>query len=213
MNDTVLSIVWLHSRLTALAYVTHPEDYYGNDEIRSWAPRWDESLVAMPTGIPERSCPWSACGGYPVKIVDTHYIGLERLHLIGIFYDTVTAVQVVMNHENLLDPDELDELHPFLAVYKDIIPGSVLTSYDKFKEQWCTLARTLAAGSSGDWEYVQELDEEAQKANYEAFVRTMERLFTLTSRDTETPAIHDSASLIFQEDAYHNCKERRVFWT
>jgi hypothetical protein len=211
--DTVISTIRLHSRLTALAYVTHPEEYYGNEEIRSWAPRWDEPWVAMPMGIPERSCPWSACDGYPVKIVDTHHIGPEQLHLFGIFYDTVTAVQVVMNHENLLDPEELDEIHPFLGVHEVIIPGSVLTSYDNFKEKWCMLARTLAAGSSGDSEYVQDLDEDARDAYYEAFVRSMKRLFTLSSRDPETSVVHDSASLIFQEDAYHYCKQRRVFST
>jgi hypothetical protein len=211
--DTVLSVIRLHSRLTTLAYVTHPEEYCGNDEIRSWALRWDDLWVAMSIGIPERSCPWSACDGYPVKIVDTHHIEPEQLRLVGIFYDTVTTVQVVMDHENLLDPEELDEIHPFLGVHSDIIPGSVLTSYDDFKEQWCTLARTLAAGSSGDSTYVQELSEEAQDAYYEAFVRSMKRLFTLSSPDTETPIIHDPASLIFQANAYHYCKQRRVFWT
>jgi len=118
-----------------------------------------------------------------------------------------------MDEENLLDPEELDEIHPFLSVHKDIIPGSVMTSYDNSKEQWCTLARTLAAGLSGDSEYVQELDEEAQGAYYEAFFRLMKRLFTLSSPDTETPTIHDPASLIFQNDAYHYCNQRRVFWT
>jgi hypothetical protein len=118
----------------------------------------------------------------------------------------VTVVQVVMNHENLLDPEELDEIHLFFDVHRDIVPGSILTSYDDFKEQWCTLARTLAAGSSDDSDYVQKLGEEAQDAYYKAFVHSMKKLFTLSSPDTEAPAIPDPASLIFQANAYHYCK-------
>jgi hypothetical protein len=119
--DTILSVIRLHSRLTTLAYVTHPEDHCGNNEIRSWAPRWDDLRVAMPIGIPKRNYPWSAYDGYPVKIVDAHHIGPEQLRLVGIFYKTSTTVQVVMGYENLLDPAELGEIHPFLGIHGDIV--------------------------------------------------------------------------------------------
>ncbi|KAF2689807.1 HET-domain-containing protein [Lentithecium fluviatile CBS 122367] len=211
--DTVLSTIRLYSRLTAFAYVTHPEEYSGSDEVRSWAPRWDEPWVPMPMGIPEASCPWSACAGYRVRIVDAHHIGPKRLRLFGILYEKVAAVRVIMDYENLQDPAEIDGVHPFLSVSENIMKSSGLNLHKDSMEQWYMFARTLTAGSSGDADYVQNLDEKARETFYCAFAHFMKRLSTLASRGTEGPIDHDPASIKFQDDAYNMCKQRRLFWT
>jgi hypothetical protein len=215
--DTVLVIIQLYSRLTALAYVTHPEEFDGEDGYRSWAPRWDDPEVAEVIGIPEDDCPWHACAGLPTKIATPDGVELETLCLFGILYDTAATVEVVMNFTNLKDleePNDDNDVHPFLPAFEEIERKKPSTEkFDKDNvEWWLAFVRTLTAGLSGT-HFVQSMDEQAQEIYLKSFTDFMVILHSQAYRNMDISSVLDTTVRGYQNDAYHVCKQRRFFWT
>jgi hypothetical protein len=102
--DTVVADIQLHSKLGAFAFISHPPDYNGTDEYRSWAPRWDNAEPALVLGYPEENSLWNASGYALVSPVDNRQAISELLYLQGVVYDTVLEVHEVMDF-NLEDED------------------------------------------------------------------------------------------------------------
>lgn len=73
--DTVFATIRLHSRLSALAFVSHQEVYERVQDVPSWAPRWDDWRLAMTLGYPEVGCPLDASGGRLVRKEDIENLG------------------------------------------------------------------------------------------------------------------------------------------
>ena len=208
--DTVLSVIRLRSRLTALAFVTHPKEYDGSENTRSWAPHWQETDAAEPMGTPEEICPWRPCLERQIQFIDAEHVGSEQLRLMGITYDSVTMVGNVMDAHNLNASEEWEEAHAFLDVLKHVGSPTIADPGNNLKEQWGMLARTLTVGSIGGGYYVEDLDEEAEFAYYAAFVDFIETLSKGTFQD---PASLNSASTRFRNEPYYKCKRRRFFGT
>jgi hypothetical protein len=210
--DPVLVTIQLYSRLTALAYVSHPEEYDGQAGYRSWAPRWDIPEVAEALGVPERLCPWSADAGHNTEI-SSERIRPEQLCLFGVLYDTVTTVQEIMTVPNLENPGTHndDGIHPFYRAYERN-KGSQSSSKKDYTERWGAFARTLSAGSI-DNEIVSSTDQQAQRLFIKAFEDLITALEPKAGDDAHTSAVLDSIAREYQSDAYFYCHERRFFWT
>jgi hypothetical protein len=246
--DTVLTVIQLYSRLTAFAYITHHVNYNGpgsEDDgnpkdhkrepryrYRSWAPRWDDWAVAPPLGVPEDSCPWSACGEYKAtKTVEGH-MAPEKLCLKGVVYGKVIDVEGIMDFHNLSDPEYIgdpefteqsangDEImadaedvnvisdpierHPFIKAFERT---DVNLSIGRF-------ARTLTRGCWGPADdYLQLKNESVRARHIDACSHTMRRLLQLERFGDEGEYGHNPDSAQFQQNAYYVCEQRRLFWT
>jgi hypothetical protein len=214
--DTVLVIIQLYSRLTGLAYVSHPEGYDGEDGYRSWAPHWDDPEVAETIGVSEDQCPWNACAGYNTEFPSRDNINPDQLCLFGVFYDAVVAVEEVMTLLHLDDYREhyQDGIHPFLSAGDNKRRRELLSGMsDKDSgEQWPAFARTLSAGLFND-KYIQNTDEQTEGIFLKAFGDLMNALLDTIGHDAHTPAVLDSTTRQYQSKAYFYCNNRRLFWT
>jgi hypothetical protein len=243
--DTVLAVIQVYSRLTAFAYITHPVNYDGPDpdnneeptdgerepRYRSWAPRWDDSGVAMLLGVPEETCPWSACGEYQATKTVEGYIASGKLCLKGVVYGKVIDVEDVMDYYNLSEPEYVrdpevteksanvdksmtnaDDVyvisdtsgrHPFIKAFERT---DVNSSIERF-------ARTLTRGCWGFGDvYLQFKDESVQARHLDACSHVMRRLLQLERFGDEGEYRHNPASAQFEEDTYYICQQRRLFW-
>ncbi|KAH7391166.1 heterokaryon incompatibility protein-domain-containing protein [Phaeosphaeria sp. MPI-PUGE-AT-0046c] len=202
--DTVMAVIQLHSKLSALAFVSHPPDYDGLDEYRSWAPRWDNETPAFAFGFPERSNQWNAGGRDLVSLTEEIQAIPGALHLKGVIFDTVLEVyEVVMDIET---GAQENVIHPFLEIYNEICCGPNAQDREQI------LARTVAAGTYND-KNLEDLDAAMRDRYYLAFERVMLRLAQLEYKGTEGDCGHDIDSKIFEALAYQCCKQRRFFWT
>lgn len=248
--DTVLTVIQLYSRLTAFAYITHHVDYdgptfqdVGNPKdngmsgYRSWAPRWDDIAVAPPLGVPEASCPWSACGEHRAVMVNESSSLPEQLYLKGVVYSGVCEVGDIMDFYNLTDPDYVcdpkftehsedddenipdakdiyaisdpTERHPFIKAFEK---ADVEAAPERF-------ARTLTRGCSqylvGDEEdeYLQRSGESVQVRHRGACYHALQRLLYLQEFGAEGDFAHNNDSVQFEKEAYFACQQRRIFWT
>jgi hypothetical protein len=213
--DTVLVIIELYSRLTGLAYVSHPEEYDGQDGYRSWAPRWDIPEVAEVIGITENAWPWRADAGHNTEIL-TENIKPGQLCLVGVLYDTVTTVLEIMSVKNLRKPGNYnnDGVHPFCRAFEnhERQQPSIETSEKDYMNWWVAFARTLSAGSIGN-RPVLSTDQKAQRVLLKAFGDLMIALEPQYSDDAHTSAVIDSTASSYKSDAYFYCNDRRFFWT
>jgi hypothetical protein len=230
--DTVFAGIQIHSRLTVLAYITHPEEYEGDNSHRSWAPRWDDSAVADRIGVND-DCPWSACGGRQVALADIANSPPGQLCLEGILHDRVQMVDAIMDIKqgDIQDwrgasDDSVDAgaktdsntSHPFAKVLRDFVKVSADAEVDEYEAQnqrLRVLARTLTAGCSFDeaGQFVENLDKDAQDRYYSAVCHALVRLYCLQVIGNEGPFAHNPDSLQAEQFAFGPCNLRRIFWT
>lgn len=210
--DTTLATIRTHSRLTALAYVAHPEEFNVDVEVASWAPDWEhETFYIQEMGVRESACPWAASGGKLVRHADEDYQKLQQqLCLSGILYDTVTSVSIVsplpLREYTEEDFDEKSfTLEAFIEKTQNI----------HGEDFWQTLARTLTAGESGYLDYVLRTDYRSQDDHYLGFICMMRKLLPdATDRSFElatVPPEYDSG--IFESNVRSYCRHRRLFCT
>jgi hypothetical protein len=215
--DTVLVMIQLYSRLTTLAYVSHPEDYDGEKGYRSWAPRWDMPEIADTFGVPESSCPWNTCAGKSTEISAACNATPEQLCLAGICYDAVASVEQEMHLSSLEDPKTYADagIHPFLSVYemkKTELP--LPESYeDGDIDQWCAFARTLTAGSVGSSYVDKNTDRDTQISHLKSCINFLDSLQHETLDDAQSSIVLDSTTSRYMLDSYFYCHQRRFFWT
>lgn len=95
--DTVLVRIEAQSQLDGLTFVTHPWKYDGDDEFRSWAPRWDRSPVVRPMHDgPLVSRPWAPYCQYTTMEIDDINVKSKKLCLSGIAYGEVERAEHFM---------------------------------------------------------------------------------------------------------------------
>jgi hypothetical protein len=215
--DTVLVTIRLYSRLTTLAYISHPEGFNGHNGYRSWAPRWDMPEVADALGVPESSCPWSACAGKETEISIASNLTSEQLCLIGVFYDAVVSVGQEMDGFTLRDPEQYAAagMHPFLSVYEQKkTEVSLPESYEGNEyDDWCAFARTLTAGSIGSSYIHVHTDQDAQLLHLKSCIKFLDSLQRETLDDTQNYTVPDGMISRYMSDSYFYCNQRRFFWT
>ncbi|KAH7381259.1 heterokaryon incompatibility protein-domain-containing protein [Phaeosphaeria sp. MPI-PUGE-AT-0046c] len=201
---TVLATIRLHSRLTALAFVSHQQIYEPFEDNPSWAPRWDDWRLAMNMGYPEAGCPFAASAGQLMRREDIENAGSPRLALAGILFASVCLVQdVIYPNEN----NQLGMMHPFLNAARTVL------SMENSQEQLQKLARTLHAGEADDGRYVQELDAAAQDAFYGSFKHLIAKMNNATKEELEALSGYEPTSINFRAGAFVTSLFRRVFLT
>ncbi|OAK99899.1 HET-domain-containing protein [Phaeosphaeriaceae sp. SRC1lsM3a] len=208
--DTTLVIIRLYSRLTTLAWVFHTEDYDGEDEMRSWAPIWDDANPTAVLGYPERACPWSSCGSQLIKGLDESYVGYEQLRLLGVFYDTVIQVHDTMDSYNLEDPLTPGEQHPFVTTVRSFAEIDIYPDVNG-QEHLRKLARTLTAAEVESTPVMHPSDTKAQEDFYNSFLDLLEWLTHLSSGHPEDAGTLDPTASEIRASAYYTCKLRRMF--
>jgi hypothetical protein len=244
--DTVLTDIQLYSRLTAFAYITHhvdydgpgskddgkPKDHKSEPRYRSWAPRWDDSAVAPPLGVPEESCPWRACGQHKAILTSNGRSALGQLCLKGVVYGKVVDVEDVMDFHNLSDPEyvgdpevteksaNVDESMPDAEDVYVISDPAERHSFIKAFERTDVhssigrFARTLTRGCWGPPDdYLQLKNESVRARHIDACSHTMRRLSQLERFGDEGECAHNPDSAQFEKEAYYACEQRRLFWT
>jgi hypothetical protein len=227
--DTVLVMIRLYSRLSTLAYVSHPEAYTGerlgddneeydedydnyDESLRSWTPRWSDFVGTIAFG--DKDCPWKPCGQGAICVSHKHNQETEPLCLRGIVYQKVHEVEDVMEFYKENVPTAAD-LQPFVKVYDSLCTESVL-SYpeEESRRRASILARTMTAGT---WErtgnYVQTLEVDAQEKYYKAFTHFMGRASELQRTGGNSNIQHNADSKEFQYWTFMICDLRRLFWT
>jgi hypothetical protein len=224
--DTVLTDMRLYSRLTALAYITHPENYDGEDDYRSWAPRWDDMNVTRLLGLHADECPWNPCDNLGGSKTGKGHLTSGHIRLKGMIYDTVRDVEMTMDCDSLLGAtqshstitgtgDSSDELPPFIKVLTTLCPGFPEQIQENERESIHTLARTITAGTSNilDPIYIEYMDISAQTRFYAAFEHSMARMMKLHRIGTLRRYPHTADSVRFEADVADTCSLRRIFWT
>jgi hypothetical protein len=201
---TVFSIIQLHSRLTALAFVSHPRDYRYIDQMPSWAPNWSDWRLAMNIGYPEKGCPFRASAGELVRESDMKDMGSPELPLTGILYETVSDVQDV-NFPILLEFNYLGDIHPFVTAMK------MVSAMENPEKQWHKLARTLNAGEAASGYYISELDEADKAAFYGGFIHLMAKMRGASEEELKQYEEYPAASINFRDGAFITSTFRRVF--
>jgi hypothetical protein len=201
---TVFSIVGLHSRLTALAFVSHMQDFQYGNPIPSWAPNWSDCRLAMNIGYPEESCPFRSSAGELVRRSDIKDMGSPILPLTGIVYETVSDVQDV-NYPNLPDFNYHGDIHPFVTAMKTV------SALENPEAQWRKLARTLNAGEAAAGIYISNLDDAGEAAFYGGFIHLMAKMRGASEEELKQYEEYEAASINFHEGAFVTSTFRRVF--
>jgi len=203
-TDTAIHTVTSTKHLLVFSHVEHHADYDGDDEYRSWAPRWDLPVPTVRISplnvIPERG----ACNGREAQIVVTKSPADEQLCLTGFFHAKVTAVDSIFDISTDSKSKGLQMYCQVVELYEGIdwdAPMSDVTLP--------VLARTLTAGLSTEAQILNPLDAKSRCAHYEAFRHYLEWYRTPTA---------DFDSLRGEPLQYHHTlmsvtKNRRFFWT
>jgi hypothetical protein len=227
--DTVLVMIRLYSRLSTLAYVSHPEAYTGerlgddneeydedydnyDESLRSWTPRWGDFVGAIAFG--DKDCPWNPCGQGAICVSHKHNQETEPLCLRGIVYQKVHEVEDVMGFYKENVPTATD-LQPLVKVYDSLCTESVLSySEEESRRRASILARTITAGT---WEctgnYLQTLEVDVQEKYYKAFTHFMGRASELQRTGGDSNIQHNADSKKFEYWSFMICDLRRLFWT
>jgi len=202
-TDTAIHTVTSTKHLLVFSHVEHHADYDGDDEYRSWAPRWD-----LPRGTTEMSHSFvipehGACSGLEAQFVVIKHPGGEQLRLTGILHAKVTAVDSIFDI-SLDSKSHGLQMHPkVVEVYEGIDWSAPMSDVNL-----PMLARTLTTGLSTKNQTLNRLDERSRCAHYEAF-----RHYIEWYRDPTT----DFDSLRGDARQYHKVSEsrswnRRFFW-
>jgi hypothetical protein len=91
--DTVLVGIKLRYSLRAFHFISHPLNYDGDEDFRSWAPRWNKpwAAVAVHDGpLAWRS--WAPCGQYTMMGISDSHLKSRKLYLRCITYNEVQEI-------------------------------------------------------------------------------------------------------------------------
>jgi len=204
--DTALRTITSTKHLVVFAHVAHHADYDGDYEYRSWAPRWDTPRNTAFTGDTYDFGGYGACSGREAQFVVTKHYGGEHLCLTGIFYAEVTAIDNVFDIPGgrVAKSDGLHMYHQVVAVYEGIDWNDPMSDVTL-----PVLARTLTAGTSAAFHYLNMLDDNSRCAHYEAFRHYIEWYRTPTA---DFDNLRDDARQYHEQLAIRSWN-RRFFWT
>ena len=203
------------SDLSVLSFVSHLSEYDGEDEYRSWAPRWDSErkINQLPLFTSIRT-EISASKGLPITHSEyPKYNG--SLQVRGLLFDRVTSVKDVMYFIR-------DEVSPQIREFLDERLGEKSSEASRSEPAIQALARTLTAGftkPSGKpyTAVLGELSAKERETYYGGFIGCLAK---------NAPLIHKKVfpdftteSIVMEEDRRYAelmsiaCDKRRLFFT
>ncbi|KAH7092285.1 heterokaryon incompatibility protein-domain-containing protein [Paraphoma chrysanthemicola] len=193
---TAVFIINKTRRLDCLAHVSHPPDYDGNVDHRSWAPRWDhDKRIAAIGGWAD--CPWRVCAGMSILGTRGYDLNAEELVLQGIYYGKVVTTEALdLNTTNVESAQDKN---------MENNEGSV-------QARIRLLARTVVAGQLG-CDFIADLGESSQEKFYLSFRHLLQRLSCPDQVGTDFQHPLSADTKILEEDIYTMRGKRRVFWT
>ena len=205
-TDTALHTITSTKDLLVFAHVAHHADYDGDVEYRSWAPRWDNPqrvIIIRHAFVVEES---GACGGRAAQFVVLKDSGQEQLCVTGIFYATVTTFDGVMDISpfSITRSDGLHMYHQVVEVYEGIDWNDPMSDVTL-----PVLARTLTAGMTAAFQYLNMIDDNSRCAHYEAFRYYIEWYRTPTA---DFDNLRDDARQYHAQLSTRSWN-RRFFWT
>ncbi|KAI4945442.1 hypothetical protein J4E86_009329 [Alternaria arbusti] len=166
-TDTALHTITRNKHLLVFAHVAHHADYDGDDDYRSWAPRWDipRDTVSIGQGVVVLKS--GACSGREAQFVVTKHPEGEQLCLTGIIHAKVTTVDKVFDLESSTKLEGLQMYPEVVEAYKGIDWNNPMSDV-----ALPVLARTLTVDDTT--RNSTKLGSESGHARYEEFRRYLE---------------------------------------